>query len=218
MQKQPLIKLAVGLYVTDVLLLAAYLIGIMLVIPNPHIFRLINLDAEASLGSWFSASQLLWTGTAFALAACNRSGYPVSATFLALCALAFFFLSADEAASIHEKITMIFRGVTYLPRFSGDHGVWIPIYLVAGALFVITTRRSWLLMWRDHREGSIIFLLGVALFVIGAVALEIVSYSGLRDVSNRNYYLYQVFFEEAFELAGVTTLLVGSLRMLFAPR
>ncbi len=218
MQKQALIRLAIALFAVDLVLLAGYLVGIFLVVPNPHIFKLINLDAEASLGSWFSASQLLWTGTIFAVAAYSRSNSSVSSLFLTTCALAFFFLSADEAASIHEKVTMIFKGVHFLPRFSGNHGVWIPIYLLAGGLFVIATRRSWLILWQDRREGTTVFLVGVALFIFGAVALEIVSYGGLRDISNRNYYLYQVFFEEAFELAGVTTILIGTIRMLFHSR
>lgn len=218
MQKQAFIRLAVALFTVDLLLLAGYLIGVFLVVPNPHIFKLINLDGEASLSSWFSASQLLLTGTVFVVAAYTRSNKSVGSLFLAMCALAFFFLSADEAASIHEKVTMIFKGVHFLPRFSGNHGVWIPIYLLAGGLFVITTHRSWLNLWRDRREGTTVFLVGVALFVFGAVALEIVSYSGLRDISNRNYYLYQVFFEEACELAGVTTILIGTIRMLFDAR
>lgn len=218
MQNQALIRLAIALFAIDLLLVAAYLVGIFLVVPNPHIFKLINLDGEASLSSWFSASKLLLTGTVFAVAAYSRSNKSVDTLFLTTCALAFFFLSADEAASIHEKITMIFKGVQFLPRFSGDHGVWIPIYLLAGGLFVITTRRSWFILWRDRREGTTIFLIGIAVFVFGAVALEIVSYSGLRDISNRNYYLYQVFFEEAFELAGVTTILIGAIRICFDAR
>ncbi len=217
-QKNTLTVVAITLYAVDLLLLAAYLIGIFLVVPNPHIFRLINLDAEASLSSWFSSSQLLLIGAVFAVAAYSRRNESVGSLFLATCALAFFFLSADEAASIHEKITLIFKGVDFLPRFSGNHGVWIPIYLLAGVLFVIATHKSWLKLWRDRRDGTIVFLVGIALFVFGAVALEIVSYGSLRDISNRNYYLYQVLFEEAFELAGVTTILIGTIRMCFDSR
>lgn len=208
-------KLAIALYAIDLLLLTGYVVGALLVVPNPHVFRLINLDAEASLGAWASASQLLLTGTVFAVAAGFRKNHSVGPLFLTACALAFFFLSADEAAAIHEKLTMIAKGVEFLPRFSGDHGVWIPIYMTAGGLFVVLTHKSWLNLWRDNRAGTTVFLIGIALFVLGAVALEILSYGGLRDISNREYYLYQVFFEEAFELVGVTTILIGAIRMCF---
>ena len=200
----------------DFLLLAAYVIGTFVLVPNPLIYRLINLDAEASLAAWWSSSQLLLAGIAFAIAGVRRHESP-GPVFMMLCALALIFLSADEAASIHEKITMAVKGVEYLPRFSGDHGAWIPLYFVAALIFFAFTARSWMQLWRTRRRGIVIFFLGAAVFVFGAVVLEIASYGDLRDVANRQYYAYQVLFEEAFELVGVTTMLVGAIKICLEP-
>ena len=110
---------------------------------------------------------------------------------------------------------MLFRHVEFLPRFSGNHGIWIPIYLLAGLVFLSLTAKTWLRLWRTQPRSTGIFFVGIALFLFGAVALEIVSYGELREPGNRAYYLYEVLFEEAFELAGVTTILIGSIRMFF---
>jgi hypothetical protein len=215
MPKSPINQLAFVLFTADLLLLASYVTGTFLLILNPLIYRLVNLDAEGSLGAWFSASQLFLTGAVFGAAALFRPKNPVGPFFLTVCALAFIFLSADEAVSIHEKITLLFRNVEFLPRFSGNHGIWIPLYLLAGLLFFTLTGRDWLRLWRTQRNSVAIFFLGLALFAFGAVVLEIVSYGALRDAANQRYYLYQVLLEEAFELAGVTTILIGSIKICF---
>ena len=203
--------LAIALFAADFVLVAAYVVGTFVAVPNAQIYHLINLDAEASLGAWFSSSQLLVTSLVFAVAAYNGGRRSAQFGFLCICALAFLFLSADESASIHEKITMLTRGVNYLPRFNGNHGAWIPIYLGLAIVFLLLTWKTWLQSWQSQRRELAIFLLGIGLFVAGAVLLEIVSYGALRDLENRSYYAYQVLFEEALELAGVTFILLGAL-------
>lgn len=215
--KSALYDLAVVLFSVDLALLAAFVLATFFVMPNPLVYQLVNLDAEASLGAWHSGTQLFLTGAVFAAAAYFRSIESVKPLFLSICALAFIFLSADEVTSIHEKITMIFKGVEYLPRFSGGHGIWIPVYLLIGVVFIVFSLKSWKELWQSRRHGLLIFLLGAGLFVFGAVVLEIFSYGELRELANRNYYAYEVLFEEAFELAGVTTMLIGTIRMCFKP-
>lgn len=215
MLKPPIRQLAILLYAVNFLLLTAYVCGTFFVVLNPYIYRLINLDGEASLPAWFSASQLLLTGVVFAAAAYRREHKVAGPVFLAVCATAFIFLSADEAASIHEKITVVFKDVEFLPRFSGDHGIWIPLYLLAGSVFLVVTGKTWLRLWRSNRNGATVFFLGIGLFAFGAVVLEIISYGELREIANRRYYAYQVLLEEAFELAGVTTILLGAIGMCF---
>lgn len=201
----------------DFLLLTAYVVGTFVAIPSANIYRLINLDAEAALGAWWSSSQLLLTGVMFAVAAYVRRGHLTTTAFYALCALAFVFLSADEAASIHEKITAAARGIDYWPRFAGNHGAWIPLYLAAAAVFGIVTAKFWLELWQTRRRGVALLFVGAATFVLGAVVLEIASYGGLREAANRQYYAYQVLVEEAFELIGVSTMLIGAISICSAP-
>lgn len=214
--KPPLSHLAYLLLSADLLLLVAYLFGTFFVMPNPHIYALINLDGESSIPAWFSASQLMLIGVVFAAAALRRTENAGS-VFLYLCAIAFIFLSADEAASIHEKITLVFRDVEFLPRFSGDHGLWIPIYLLAGGIFLVLTRKNWWHIWHNNRDGAILFFAGIALFGFGAIVLEIVSYGELRELDNGNAYAYLVLFEEGFELFGVTTILIGAIKIFSRP-
>lgn len=195
----------------DFLLLAAYVVGTFVAIPSANIYRLINLDAEAALGAWWSSSQLLLTGVMFAVAAYVRRSQWMTAAFYAVCALAFVFLSADEAASIHEKITLAVRGIDYWPKFAGGHGAWIPLYLAAAAVFGIATAKFWIELWQTRRRGVALLFIGAATFVLGAVILEIASYGGLREAASRQYYAYQVLVEEAFELIGVSVMLIGAI-------
>jgi hypothetical protein len=122
----------------------------------------------------------------------------------------FCFLSMDEAAGIHEKIGTVFGSIEALPRFSGDHGVWIPIYLTAGGVVVGVTARHWITLARSHRKGTFWLAGGACVFVFGAVVLEIVGYGSLREIENRRLYTLLVAAEEGMELLGATAMLVGS--------
>lgn len=215
MREFSLRSLAFFLYLTDALLIILFIAFISGVLVNPILFRLFDLDGESTLAAWFSSSQLFVAACIFGAAAYIRTNDSIGLTFYALWALAFFFLSADEAVGIHEKVTLLFRGVEFLPRFSGNHGIWIPIYFIVGAIFIAVIAKPALRLRRSGNSGITILFVGLAMFVFGAVVIEIISYGELRNPANRMMYLYQVTLEEAFELLGISTMLIGAIKTCF---
>src|SRR5688572_27691230 len=90
---------------------------------------LFNLDDEANIPSWFSSVQLFSIGAVLLLATASplRNRDHVRG-LLAVLGAGFIFLSMDEAAVIHEKVTTVLARVSWTPRFSGGHGIWIFVY------------------------------------------------------------------------------------------
>jgi len=65
-----------------------------------------DLGAEGTVPAWFSSGQFLLVGLALLAAAALRRGVsPSEMRLLLVAGLGFIFLSADEAAMIHERIT-----------------------------------------------------------------------------------------------------------------
>jgi len=206
---------AISLLSVDALLVAAFVASMFGYVVSPVFYQLINLDAEGTLAAWFSSSKLLIAGCIFGGAAYFKRSETVSPWFYMLWAMALVFLSLDEAVGIHERITLTLRNVEYLPRFSGNHGIWIPLYFIIGVAFVATIAKPSLRLLRSGNRGIVILFAGVVVFVFGAVIVEIASYGELRELENRRMYMYQVAVEESFELFGVTTILIGSIKTCF---
>jgi len=215
MSKLSLTRLAVLLYSVDALLVAAFVAGMFGMVTNPIARQLFDLDAESSFPAWFSSSQLLAAGIVFLARSFIDPNGSIGRIFFLLWAMAFLFLSADEAIGLHEKITLVFRDVEFLPRFSGNHGIWIPLYALAGSIFIAGTAKSSLRLWRSGNTGIVIMFIGIAIFVCGAVLVEIVSYGNLREIVNHRNYLIQVVVEESLELVGISTILVGAIKACF---
>lgn len=97
-----------------------------------------DLDGEVSILTWHSSSQLLVSGL-FILAAFRfrRPGSPRLGFYL-LVGLGLIFLSADEASSIHEKLTPLSeKYAQFVPLIRGNQGAWITIYGVIFALILV---------------------------------------------------------------------------------
>ena len=172
---------------------------------------LFDLDGEATIPAWYSSAQLLLTGALFLHAAgAGRNERAIASWFLLVLGAGFCFLSADEAARIHENVTVVLHRFEMLPRFSGNHGIWIPIYVGIGLAFIAGTGKHWLAMRRASRPGTVWLVGGALLFLAGAVGLEILSYGDLRAVENRRLYTTLVAAEEGFEMFGASGMLIGA--------
>jgi hypothetical protein len=176
---------------------------------------LFNLDGEATLPAWFSSLQLGLVGVIFLAV---WVGVPERESglrqFLLIVGLGFLFLSMDEAAEFHEKLTRVLRHVDWLPQFKG--GIWIPIYLSIAAYVGLSTRRTISLLCKNRRPEMVFMLCGLVLIIIGSVALEIVTHMFWKDGQHPTLYKIEVVLEEFFEMAGASVLLYGTI--LFALR
>lgn len=210
-------RLLVGLVVFELFLVLIYVADSWLGSPISAIHRLFDLDRESTIPGWFSSIQLFSIGIIFVLAArqCGPSDHP-SGLFLVIVGAGFVFLSADEAAAIHEKITEVLTRIEWMPRFKGNHGIWIPIYLGVCLVLFLTTYREIRAMWIRFRRETLMMAVGITLFLLGVVGLEILSYEFLADRTSSSLYQAEVALEELLEMFGASVVFYGAL--LFALR
>lgn len=173
---------------------------------------LFDVGLDLSIPSWFSATQLFVVGVVFLLAAANnhaQSGLPT----LALLALAagFLFLSADEGAGIHERITqeMADADLTFL-LFKGNHGGWVVIYAVLAVVILVATRRWIALLWTDFRREATLGAIGVGIYLAGAAGLEVIGYQ-TEEGTKGTIDSLRIAVEELMEMGGVSIVLYGAL-------
>lgn len=169
-----------------------------------------DLDAELSIPAWFSSVQLFLAGsTLLIVSRFDRS----HRWFLVVGSLVLIFLSADEGAGLHERITVVARGgeISVLEALMiRNHGAWIVPYLLAGlALFILTIKPA-IRIFQKHRRPSIWVIIGALTVVTGAVGLEIASYF-LERGGEVETYLVEVAAEEFLEMLGVTLVFYGIL-------
>jgi hypothetical protein len=171
-----------------------------------------NLSFDLSIPAWYSAIKLFVVGALLFIASRNNQyNRYLPSSFLMGLSILFTFLSADEGAAIHEKITSTVKVLNLDWLLIRGHGAWIIIYSIISFpliwLFIRYFRRA----WKYFRRETIMALCGVSVFVTGAVILEIISYLFLRSGSTPVLYLIEVVFEEFFEMSGVSIILYSAL-------
>lgn len=205
-------KIALALFAANAILLGLYMLDHFTGRPSMLLHSLFDLDGEGNVPAWYSSSQLLAAGLLFLASASGpRRTEAVPGWFFLLVGLGFLFLSLDESAGIHERVTVNFRHIEFLPRFAGDRGVWISLYLAAIVLVASLTARYWWRLWKLDRRGFIKLAAGAATFLLGAVGLEIASYGNLRSPEMTDLYALQVAAEETLELCGSSLMVLGAL-------
>jgi hypothetical protein len=208
-------KLLFGLIFFELCLVLIYAADTLLGNPSRSIQRLFDLDGEGNIPAWFSSVQLFLIGLIFFLRS-RQTGpdHSPSPLFLLMLSAGFIFLSADEAGSIHEKISETFKHVEFMPRFKGDHGVWVFVYAFISLILFLATFRSFAAMWNRHKHASFMMAVGMGIAVLGGVVMEVISYQFLRSGSTPLLYIVEVALEEFLELAGVSVALYGAILLL----
>lgn len=183
--------------------------------PITTVHDLFDMDGEGNIPAWFSSVQLFAIGCVFLLRhSLARPGHAVPPLFWFVLAMGFFFLSADEAASIHERLTYTLRQFEWLPRFKGGHGIWIGVYALGGFMLVACSLRPLRALLTHHPGASRLLVLGLAIVVLGSVGLEIVGYQFLRSDAPTMLYAIEVALEEFLEMFGASVVLCGALMLL----
>lgn len=172
--------------------------------------QLSDLGHDHSVPSWFAAVQLFAAGMVL---------FPISRLepdhkwFIRLGALVLLFLSVDEGASIHEKVTGFAKvqDVAVLQAFMiENHGAWIIPYLIAGVVLLAINIKPIVAIFRKHRVASLLVIAGAVTVVSGAMGLEVLSYLYLRDGADQ-LLRAEVAAEEFLEMLGVSLVLYGIL-------
>lgn len=199
------------LILLEILMVSAYMADhFFLVFGKSH--RMIDLDKELTLPSWFSAAQLFCIGMLFLIQNLRlpRPSH-VSLKFLSLVGLGFIFLSMDETITIHELMTFKLTHISWLPRFKNNMGLWIPIYTSIGMALLFLSRHKIIQIWQFYRKELIIFIVGFLMVVMGGVMLEIISYEFLRVDELKKWYQLEVALEEGLEMMGASVMLYAGM-------
>ena len=169
-----------------------------------------DLGAEGTVPAWFSSGQFLLVGLALLAAAALRRGVsPSEMRLLLVAGLGFIFLSADEAAMIHERITRYFRTYEALPRFAGNRGVWVFVYGAIGLVLFAVFIRSIAGFVRRLPRQSLLMASGFTIIVLGAVGLEVLYFYDLWTGPA------QTAAEESLEMVGASLILTGAVATVF---
>jgi hypothetical protein len=184
---------------------------------------LFDLDGEGTVPAWFSSMQLFLIGLLFLMSGRNDEKQKIiSRAFLYLIGFGFVFLSMDEGAGFHERVSTLLKHIEWLPRFEGNYGIWMSEYLLAGGVIGVVTYKQSIAFWKNYRRESIVIICGMTIILLGAAGLESVSYLYLRASSagmnpkDSLGYRIEVTFEEFFEMLGASVILYGA--MLFSIR
>lgn len=194
-------------------LVALYLVtqGLKLLAGKEFVFGLVpmfDLDAEANLPTFFQSQALLACGVALSVVAANERlrGAAQAPRWLAL-ALAFFYLGADEAAMLHDRMGP--PAMQLLGR-GPNHIDWmLPMGILAGvfALWMIP------LLFAVPRRTAAAFVAAGIVYLAGAVGFEILGKIAAESAGYASVpYVLSVAAEEGFEMLGVALMLRAVLR------
>ncbi len=210
-------RLMRGLLAVIALLILFYLLNRAAGKPSWHLNVLLDLDGEQSLPAWFSALQLAATGALLLIAAAQPVPRPRGLTvFLGVAGVGMLFLSADEALGLHERISLLARGIGSLPSFRGGRGVWVFAYGLIGLLLLVLSLRP-LRDWHRRQPQAVRWMvLGFGVLIFGAVVLEVIGYQFIRNRGLQSLYDAQMVLEEGLEMVGATLMLRGALQLLLA--
>jgi len=204
-------KLLIILLTTEALFIAFYYFDFVFSTPSTKYHQLISLDLEANIPSWFSTIQLFMIGLIPLMLAMSRNYQaPPSQGGLTLFGLGFIYLSLDEAASLHEKMTYAFYNNPLVPYFHGVHGIWITIYMGVMLLMLALLWKDLIAIARQFPKESWLFTLGMVVYLSGTGGAETVTFFYI-DKTNPFVYLLEVIFEEGLEMAGASIILTSVL-------
>ncbi len=181
-----------------------------------HLLRLFDVGAEASIPTWFSSSALLLSSALLAVVATiNRGrGDRYTAHWVGLSVI-FLLMSMDEVVHMHELaggegVQSFVHDLTGLTPGGFTYFFWV----VPGAAFALVVLLAYLrflidLPWATRR----LFLIAGALFVLGALGMEMLSARVVSVYGTENWEAVggipkiivgvQTSIEELFEMMGV---------------
>ena len=203
----------IALIIVELLLAAIYMTDFLLKHPSWWIQQLFDLDRESNIPAWFSTIQLFLIGFTFIYAG-NASQFknPPSKAGTMIFGFGFIFLSLDEGAMIHEKLTWVFEDNPFVPYFDGRHGVWIVVYGVIGIILTLFLLKDLRRMWQTFRRETAIFVSGVFVYLVGAAGMETLTYFFL-DKGVPLHYAIEVTVEEFTEMIGASIILYSVLSL-----
>ena len=176
------------------------------------VFRLLDLDVEANLPTWYSCMSLaLCSGLLLAIHRTkSKQRDPYSLHWLGL-ALGLALMSIDELASIHEACMWPLQSAL------GTSGPLFFAWVIPGFMIVLVVGLLYLrfLLALPPRTRNI-FILAALVFLSGALGMEMIGSSLYHDLviagkEESVPYALETIVEETLEMTGVLIFLYGIL-------
>ncbi len=173
-------------------------------------WALLNVDEENNIPSLYSALALLASAMVLlGVFICYRRANRGSSVFVIFLAAIFVLLALDEALSLHERLNPITRQV--VPQSDILFTAWV----VPGVVFVsLIFFASIQFLRRLDRPTRTLVMISGAMFVGGAVGLEIMAWSHIRDGAPDTLYVSYTAVEELLEMSGIALFIFALLRHL----
>jgi len=199
-------RLIKTLVLVTVILVGLNIISELLGNPSWQIERLIKLDYEVNLPTWFS-SMVLAIAAYFAYK-CSLAVKTIKAgkRMWQLLSLGLLGMSCDETAQIHEKLgNIINKYFFHQKRFSSAWVVFLgPFILTAMFIFAFKMKRY----LKGSRRAVKYLLLGFFLYIAGAFLLDM-TINFLSSENVKRFYLIESISEETCEMFGTILFIKG---------
>lgn len=169
--------------------------------------EMVNINREANIPTWFSATLLLIAALLLLTVALVRRVQQKPALAWTGLALIFTYISMDEAGTIHEKLTPIMQEQLNLTGYLYFGWVVVGVALVAIVALIFLP-----FVWRLPPATRRWFILAGMIYVGGAIVVESVSANIWYLGSGTSLRFSAVgTVEEWMEMMGVITLIYGVL-------
>ena len=189
-------------FAADVLVGLLYIVNQAMGHPYAKINRLVDLDGEANLPTWYSSLQWAATAGLFAFVVYRqRRRRAESMLPLLVIAVVFLALSLDEVAQIHEKLSIGANGKMGAGE-GGLRGLWLPILGIPMLGVVAIAARKAKTAFDDSPGSFLCLMVGMVVFGLGAFGVEPIV---LRFLDSPGHVF--VYLEETMEMVGVTFIL-----------
>jgi len=169
--------------------------------------RIVSLDAETTIGTWWASAQLTALAVLLAILGLReaRAGRRAAVLALRLAAAVALFVSIDETAGIHELLSRRF-GRGPLPVIGDGFDTWLIVYSIVGVVVLGLSIPGIVSLLRTDRVDVSWIGLGAACLVVGGVVVDHVRHVRVPTV-------WDVIFEESFEYIGVAIMIWAAYRM-----
>jgi len=177
---------------------------------------LFDLDSEGNIPAWFSSSQLFCVAlTYWASALRKRRLDRPSRIFFVLTGLAAAYVSSDETAQIHERITAWVgkRYVDWVVPLAAENFFFVMIAVALMMVICQLLAADLLLLWNNHRRITLIAALGIVIGLTGGMGVETLGYKLLRGQTDSMWYKIEVTVEEFMEMFGASLVLFSALSL-----
>lgn len=185
-------------------LLFANLLGIVsrIYFDHDYVYGLVDLfdfNAEQNIPTFYSAMALFFTSNLLLFISNLQRKTQNPYILWIILSIIFLFLSVDEISSIHERLNFLTRDLLGTSGFL--YYAWVIPYAIVLCVFLSVYLKFLLLL---PRKIMMLFLLSGAVFVSGAIGLEMVG-GWQAQLHGSQGILYSILYtcEEFLEMLGI---------------